>query len=683
MDSKYSVNEGRFPFSEQDHPFRWTVEPKKGALAPIVIHVPIEKMTQQPKSFRDFKRPRDERITQLAIVTLSHLVQNLDLCDTSKDEQGNPNPSPNHVKADEEDKPWHRVQMFLEYVRRAGRPDITEAIRVWIIPCDASINFGHGILELIRRNALEAIDAKKRRRGPEVIEAHEGYRKVVDVSVWSDQVCDGYISESKCAFDDLAVFNPKKDITCPENPASPHKAFGIRMTFEKFKTPSAAPDQFNIEKYWDRKTKEVRFPDADSVFRLKRLFFHPKLLLRVNFPVRIENSAETWGRGFNEDILTTIRLRDMIEDEEVKRKSDIHVLASKNANLASKARGTPMEWLEYRERALDAFSKTWHVDSNPSAMCRNMIYWFKDRVDRHEVRRLVPTLSTRTRLYDAGLSVFANHIIGRFMAYEDYLLCSTPHRELFILHVFVMDAYRHKFDLHNNVLMTGAGATSKSFTIEQVEKMMIPGTTLCITHQTAKADAIAEDQNDVINLFHEMPAALLGIDAQHGGADTGDHIMKDKLTSQKVNSKVFHRDDDTGKRGNRHETSEQIGTIAGGTNEAASRMPEALRSRFMILPYNKMDRPGKSITESRPPRTCPSPSRRRRRPFLILPWWSSTWCASWRSSSGPASSATWTCPLPTTFSPGAWTTSRSTAWSCTTGPATFSASRTRRGPSPS
>ena len=94
--------------------------------------------------------------------------------------------------------------------------------------------------------------------------------------------------------------------------------------------------------------------------------------------------------------------------------------------------------------------------------------------------------------------------------FEDYLQCSTSHKEMFKVFVFRLDAYRRSFDLHSNFILAGAGATSKSYILECLEKCSIPDTTQAVSHQTSKANAIDGNQNDMIRLYHEMPLPELG-----------------------------------------------------------------------------------------------------------------------------------------------------------------------------
>ena len=104
----------------------------------------------------------------------------------------------------------------------------------------------------------------------------------------------------------------------------------------------------------------------------------------------------------------------------------------------------------------------------------------------------------------------------------------------------------------------------------------------------------------MIELYEEATRQLLGM--EHGDtATTGDPTIKEKLCSQKYVSKVFHMDTDTGVRSNRTIVSECIGTIGACTNDPVYKIPEALRSRFLILICPSVNREGRNVSARKSP----------------------------------------------------------------------------------
>ena len=127
-----------------------------------------------------------------------------------------------------------------------------------------------------------------------------------------------------------------------------------------------------------------------------------------------------------------------------------------------------------------------------------------------------------------------------------------------------------------------------------MEKLSIPGTVQTVTHITAKADAIDENQNDIITFFHEMPKDLIGVEEK---GETGNPMFKERLTSNRFKTKLWCVDEETGKRTNRVADSECIGIIGGCTNDPPGRIPEALRSRFMIIMCPQVVRHGREVID--------------------------------------------------------------------------------------
>ena len=197
---------------------------------------------------------------------------------------------------------------------------------------------------------------------------------------------------------------------------------------------------------------------------------------------------------------------------------------------------------------------------------------------------------------DGKLSPFGNMVAEDFFFFENELRISTTHSILYRVMINVLDAYRNKKDLHNNILLLGQGATGKSHILDTIQDLFVPGTVTKVSHSTAKAHAVEGNNNDHISFYHEMPPSMMGKDGS-SGAETGDHILKDMLTSGEVITVQPHIDNDLGTRTKLTFKNEMIGTVSACTNERADVIPEALGTRMIKICVNDQARPGFSINE--------------------------------------------------------------------------------------
>lgn len=199
---------------------------------------------------------------------------------------------------------------------------------------------------------------------------------------------------------------------------------------------------------------------------------------------------------------------------------------------------------------------------------------------------------------DPTLSVFANQQFWFLQCLDSFMCVATAHPELLKLHHAAYDSYRQHGEnqLHWNCIYTGESATSKSYAFDVKKQMSIEGTITEITYQTTRADAIDGDQNDHITIFNEAPPGLF----QAGPGDQNQDalsMMKEKLTSNRVRTKTFVKDDETGERKNRIAVSSQIGVYMGATNDNPALAEEAVKSRFHWGEFERIYRKDKSISD--------------------------------------------------------------------------------------
>ena len=240
---------------------------------------------------------------------------------------------------------------------------------------------------------------------------------------------------------------------------------------------------------------------------------------------------------------------------------------------------------DVRKDTLRGLSNVWAATANVSNPIKIMATWQKNY-----------DTWTNGKMYNYSddLSFFGNMIANEFINYELDLNLSTTHSALFELLINSMDAYRYKLDLHANCMMLGQGATGKSHLLNTISDTLIQGTITKVTHNTSKAATVDTDRNDHITLLHEAPPELMGKSAT-GDQKTGDHILKDMLTSCVVETTSIVVDQ--GRRYTYTASSESVGVLLIATNESEDTIPEALSSRTIKIPIHNKDRPGFSTTE--------------------------------------------------------------------------------------
>ena len=205
-------------------------------------------------------------------------------------------------------------------------------------------------------------------------------------------------------------------------------------------------------------------------------------------------------------------------------------------------------------------------------------------------------------LYDrhacANLSIFAVAVIERMVEYENIVHVSTAHRLMYLLESARLDAYRYEFEMHFNVILSGAAQVSKSFLFEQMTRFSIPKTVSTVSHKTARADFVDGNRNDQINAVEEMDTGITSAAGTRGFNADLVAKQKDYLTTMVRKSLVYDKKDEHSRlRTNRISTSIQMATYMKATNDPTHNIDPALRSRFLCQVVDNNERPNKSIAE--------------------------------------------------------------------------------------
>lgn len=193
------------------------------------------------------------------------------------------------------------------------------------------------------------------------------------------------------------------------------------------------------------------------------------------------------------------------------------------------------------------------------------------------------------RDFGKNLSFIGNVIAGWYTDLEGTLGVSTLHNEQLIAQLCCFDAYRQENNLHANFLLSGGASKGKSYTLQSLNMLMIPGTVTFTSHITHKAFTVDGDQDDRILLIEEAEDHTIGRDTKNG-AESGDVLMKNMLTTCTMVSNGISVKED--KRDGVKTVSSQIGIFGCCTNEATHKLGEAMRSRYIVLEVSTYDRPG-------------------------------------------------------------------------------------------
>jgi hypothetical protein len=573
------------PFTAEHYPFKEL----KGTseTQPFCFFIPIDAFETNASSFAQIKKNRNSQYYVTLLSVFSHLVNgNKKLCERTKEEDEENDDDDVNM----EDTPEEVAIPCRSKLVKISTRVILEAVqskngnllgwRFFIFNMDsAKFNYGLGVQNLIADNIERKAKKKKFGNDPD-----KPFHSVIDTAYWMYIVCDSYLMKATDSDTATKVLDPETPLKTYSNPCHPLKVFHLNNSLKiaKLHYPDVSPDQVNYRNYVGDENVYT-FPRRGNTWELQSDMLNLDILQGCEFPTIGMRTYDQKCQEYQERVSRVLHLQYKPLSKELcfKEPSDIGLLALKNASLLNKCEND-IERKSLRNGTLmDDFIKIFRRENKMSGNLKTMLKWYDDLKKTSYEKNEKVTLQNICQPLDADLSPFANMVALKFYEYEKVLQTSTVHKELFIILVARLDAYRRSFKLHTNPLLAGQGSTSKSYILDCVDKLSIPGTINVVTHETAKANSVDDNQNDLITFYHEVPLHMLGVE---GGKQTqGDPTLKERLTSCTYKTKLFVVDEDTGKRYNRTAVSEMIGIIAGATNDPVSKIPEALRSRFLII----------------------------------------------------------------------------------------------------
>tara|TARA_B100000787_G_scaffold169277_1_gene160019 strand:- start:137 stop:3121 length:2985 start_codon:yes stop_codon:yes gene_type:complete len=497
-----------------------------------------------------------------------------------------------------------KAEAFLECVLgKAGTEPV--GYRFWIIGRSPDWDINLGITNLLQENAKEKEKKGKMGRPQEGKREGDDYKDCSNIHLFTS-----YAAQYRN--------KPYRGLNCtfnlmdPTDYACPTRLFSLQHAFQHADVgDDVNAVQANEHSYWNEVSNdespmamELVFPIPHLVYSFYQGAFTPVSVGRLELP-RTHGTLHVPGiraqltdaeKATNEANGVIAAHGETVESEIVKNESELKSSAdvnepkykdlldvSKHPEYENDA-GFVKAMHEFRQGVMDEFTATWYTATKTSDVLKCMVAYERQRTLETGTNKK-GTLSRPIedcRAIDRSLSPFGNMLVRRMNWIQEPYGASTSHSIILFLSLARHDAYRRGLNMHQHFILTGSGNTGKSFCLRTMgEKMSIPGTVEWVTDETKKANHIDDNQNDKIVLHHEMPDRIMGIE-ENQGAETGDYAIKDCLDSGEIRTKVYHLDETTGKRMNRHLKSEFIHVRGGATNETPKKIPDALLQRFSL-----------------------------------------------------------------------------------------------------
>ena len=386
------------------------------------------------------------------------------------------------------------------------------------------------------------------------------------------------------------------------NPANPESVFTLERALHI--EPQKVPAQFTDVNNYDMGHSNHTFPDERFVIRLTPEECMPRVFTTKMMPGHqdwIGRIAEQMHKQGdmplveNEYDVSTAKDREGQQFKEFEQMSDfrkVEIEIKTQYKNIEKYEKTPDFRTHYEQFQKDAIlqlkSRCFDPDAAISEAPAKIIAW--------GMNSSRSTAVIQKRLTYNGISVFGNRVIKHMENYEHLFLVSTAHLTLYNCMHSRLDAMRRCMDLHLNIIQTGEGATSKTFTFNLVKKASIEGSVVIISGMTRAAQDVDDNDNDKIRIFQEAQQSMM---QQFKGQDNALATkFKEQLTSNTTSVLTFAGiDENTGKRKNRHTHSECIGVWFMATNDPMDRVEEALRTRFYESNAEKKRRIGRDIDD--------------------------------------------------------------------------------------
>ena len=238
-----------------------------------------------------------------------------------------------------------------------------------------------------------------------------------------------------------------------------------------------------------------------------------------------------------------------------------------------------LAWIFERQPA-----DTDHPDRASPAL-QAVVQWGEEYMNERNGRLFRPFTKTTT-----NLSLFNDFILNIMASMETAFQCNTVHATALAMWITVLNAFDPKRNLKNHMFLQGPAGTSKSFPMDIVIAMSIPGTTVKRTYQTAKSDTATGNADGSTVFMEEASDDLVGIKCS---GKIQQDIFKSKLTSGlSVVDETYY--DECGRRNQRRNTRKANCNYIMATNIPPDSITPEIKDRFFVVHSSdgiRMDRP--------------------------------------------------------------------------------------------
>jgi hypothetical protein len=207
-------------------------------------------------------------------------------------------------------------------------------------------------------------------------------------------------------------------------------------------------------------------------------------------------------------------------------------------------------------------------------------------------RRL--SLVRRVNMMDPMLSVFGNFMARWVYLFDIVFGMVYYHEEAMMMQVFRAQAFKENASIRLHAMFTGIPAGGKSFLLNLMTRLSIPGLVDRVDHLTPRAFATEGDKDYMCVCFDEIPDSFVATDDKGQGSS---HIKA--LMTQTSNHTTSFGRDDRGRRLAVESTMRTQMTFIGATNRSIGDMDPAIRSRWYTHTCGTFERPGCDVGAQR------------------------------------------------------------------------------------
>lgn len=519
-----------------------------------------------------------------------------------------------------------RLHMFCE--RLIAESGDLHGFRFWLVVHDDSFSINEAMDDLLEENRRIVASAKDRitnRRGVrdarDSISGPNAFRKIDSIGAYFNQVIRPYFGEHSQTISDVmtAGFNANMPFKTNMNPARPDRLFSLNVVADPNFTNALVASQRNISSYFkkvqamgeeeedddlmDQRRFRFTFPHRVCVFGQMPSEMEADTLMSVPFPnSRASREFAQKVRSASLDVPeNTDRLNpaDYLYDESnvegealtgrerLIKNSYVRSVAAKNKEAMAAIeltteKGTPEYFEKMLERKTTLGNTLWDAlkasKDNPTNFSPALRAAMRF-IERSPAGGMYPEFPTNTTNLSPHATAVSHHfeILITISEARD----GATGRVLAKHHIMSIDATNPDDSgevVPTHGMMVNDAAHGKSFVLNKIEKVSVPGSCRTITKNTE--NAMMTDDNPLegmIILRHEMSLMELGLlDGKGENA-----VMKNAMSEGKLDHAMCQIDDETKRRRFIETTTCTRMVVLGALNES---IPEHNQNRQNTTP---------------------------------------------------------------------------------------------------